>query len=166
MLPIGPPDPDARLALWWRACEQAGATDIELTELVEASGDFAPARRQGCQQVALATFEATVGSGARVRATTRDTLQTQNDSDGRLFARIRERVAVLAREDRQHQEKLRTLEAEVASIPLVEPALLDDLPTAPIALSEVPEAVLRPFFESCCGCRSATTAVRTRQPAR
>ena len=76
------------------------------------------------------------------------TLETQDDSNGSLFARIQERVAVLAREDRQHQEKLRTLEAEVASIPLVEPALLDDLPTASIALSEVPEAVLRPFFES------------------
>ncbi len=83
-----------------------------------------------------------------------------------MFARIQERVAVLAREDRQHQEKLRTLEAEVASIPLVEPALLDDLPTASIALSEVPEAVLRPFFESLRLQIRYDRRTHTRQPAR
>lgn len=93
--PIGPPDPDARLALWWRACEQTGATDIELAELVEASGDFTPADiGQASQHVAVATFEATVASGARVRATTRDyltavrqTRPTLSDADITRFRR-------------------------------------------------------------------------------
>jgi len=92
------------------------------------------------------------------------TLETQDDPDGSSFARIQERVAPLAREQRQHQEELRTLEAETANVPIVEPALLDDLPTAPIDLQGVLEAVLRPFL-SRCGSRYATTAVRTRQPA-
>jgi site-specific DNA recombinase len=75
-------------------------------------------------------------------------LETQDDPDGTLFARVRDRVTGLAREERQLQEELRALEAEVAAIPRVEPALLDSLPTTPIDLSGVPDPVLRPFFES------------------
>ena len=76
------------------------------------------------------------------------TLETQDDPDGTLFARVRERVGDLAREEQQVREELRTLEAEVAATPVVEPALLDGLPTTPINLGEVPEPVLRPFLES------------------
>lgn len=76
------------------------------------------------------------------------TLETQDDPDGTLFARVRDRVAGLARDERQQQEELRALGAAVAAIPLVEPRLLDDLPTTPIDLSGVPNPVLRPFFES------------------
>jgi len=75
VLPIGPPDEQARLALWARASEQAGAADIDLDELVGISDGFTPADiLHACQQVAQATFEQTLTSGERARATTADYL--------------------------------------------------------------------------------------------
>ena len=76
VLPIGPPDPQARHALWSAACRQAGATDVDLERLVAASATFTPADiEHAAQQVAQATFEATLASGTRVRATTDDYLK-------------------------------------------------------------------------------------------
>ncbi len=76
VLPIGPPDPEARTAMWRRASLQAGASDIDLDQLVRASDGFTPADiGHASQQVAQATFEATLTSGARVRATTEDYLR-------------------------------------------------------------------------------------------
>ena len=76
VLPIGPPDPDARTAMWRRATLQAGARDIDLDQLVSASDGFTPADiGHASQQVAQATFEATLAGGSRVRATTQDYLQ-------------------------------------------------------------------------------------------
>ena len=76
VLPIGPPDREARTAMWRRATVQAGAPDIDLEQLVSASDGFTPADiGHASQQVAQATFEATLTGGARVRATTGDYLQ-------------------------------------------------------------------------------------------
>ena len=75
VLPIGPPDADARLALWTRASAQAGAPDIDLATLVRISDGFTPADiLHASQQVAQATFEQTLASGERARATTEDYL--------------------------------------------------------------------------------------------
>ena len=75
VLPIGPPDPAARTALWSQACQQAGAVDIDVTALVEASDRFTPADiGHAGQQVAQSAFEQTLSTGARVRATTSDYL--------------------------------------------------------------------------------------------
>ena len=75
VLPIGPPDAEARAAMWRRASEQAGAGDVDVAALVSSSDGFTPADIGfAAQQVAQATFEATLAGGARVRATTRDYL--------------------------------------------------------------------------------------------
>ena len=76
VLPIGPPDPEARQALWAGACRSAGGVDVDLAQLVRASDGFTPADIEHAgQQVAQATFEATLNSGSRVRASTDDYLR-------------------------------------------------------------------------------------------
>lgn len=73
VLPIGPPDPEARQALWAGACRQTGGADIDLDQLVQASDGFTPADIEHAgQQVAQATFEATLARGSRVHASTVD----------------------------------------------------------------------------------------------
>lgn len=75
VLPIGPPDAVAREALWQRATEQAGADGVDLDALVEASAGLTPADiGHASQQVAQSSFEATLSTGSRVRASTRDYL--------------------------------------------------------------------------------------------
>ena len=75
VLPIGPPDPAAREALWRRAAQQSGAADVDLAALVQASDGLTPADiGHASQQVAQSTFEATLSSGTRVRAATADYL--------------------------------------------------------------------------------------------
>lgn len=75
VLPIGPPDRDARRSLWNKAVSDAGALDVDLSQLVGASDGFTPADiGHASQQVAAATFEATLSSGTRVRACTADYL--------------------------------------------------------------------------------------------
>lgn len=95
VLPIGPPDPLARRAMWSRACGQAGAVGVDLDALVEASDGFTPADiGHASQQVAQSTFEATLTGGSRVRAGTQDyllavkgTRPTLEPSDVASFAR-------------------------------------------------------------------------------
>lgn len=75
VLPIGPPDSEARAAMWTRATDQAGAEAVDVPSLVAASDGFTPADIGfAAQQVAQTTFEATLSSGHRVRGTTRDYL--------------------------------------------------------------------------------------------
>ena len=98
VLPIGPPDPLAREALWRRACEQAGAPDVDLGALVAASEAFTPADiGHASQQVAQATFEATLATGGRVRAGTADYLravqQTRPTLDAEAIAQFRSDIA-------------------------------------------------------------------------
>ena len=95
VLPIGPPDPVAREALWRRVCRDAGSSDVDLDQLVRASEGFTPADiGHAGQQVAQATFEATLTRGTRVRAGTDDYLQavhqtrpTLDEQDIERFAR-------------------------------------------------------------------------------
>ena len=75
VLPIGPPDPAARTALWETATAQAGADSVDVPALVQASDRFTPADiTHAAQQVAASAFEQTLQSGKRVRATTQDYL--------------------------------------------------------------------------------------------
>jgi hypothetical protein len=48
------------------------------------------------------------------------TLETQDDPDGSPFARVRGR-GELARQEQQLREELRAVDAEIATIPIVEP---------------------------------------------
>lgn len=76
VLPIGPPDRQARAAMWRRAAEQAGADEVDVAALVESSEGFTPADIGfAAQQVAQSTFEATLARGVRVRATTDNYVQ-------------------------------------------------------------------------------------------
>ena len=75
VLPIGPPDAEARAAMWARATQQAGAQAVDVATLVAASDGFTPADIGfAAQQVAQTTFEATLSSGQRSRGTTQDYL--------------------------------------------------------------------------------------------
>ena len=75
VLPIGPPDAEARAAMWARATQQAGAQAVDVAALVAASDGFTPADIGfAAQQVAQTTFEATLSSGQRQRGTTQDYL--------------------------------------------------------------------------------------------
>jgi len=75
VLPIGPPDAEARTAMWSRATQQAGAQAVDVASLVAASDGFTPADIGfAAQQVAQTTFEATLSSGQRVRGSTKDYL--------------------------------------------------------------------------------------------
>ncbi|MBC7678886.1 MAG: ATP-binding protein, partial [Pseudorhodobacter sp.] len=75
VLPIGPPDAVAREPLWRRPCEQSGSVDVDVDQLVQASEGFTPADiGHAGQQVAQATFEATLTTGQRVRGSTADYL--------------------------------------------------------------------------------------------
>jgi transitional endoplasmic reticulum ATPase len=99
VLPIGPPDADAREAMWRRAIQQAGAAEIDIGRLVEVSDGFTPADiGHASQQVAQATLEGTISQGTRVRATTEDyvraigqTRPTLDADDVTRFARDIER---------------------------------------------------------------------------
>ena len=102
VLPIGPPDPEAREALWRRACQEAGSGDVNLAELVRASDGFTPADiGHASQQVAQATFEATLSAGSRVFAGTQDYLnavrQTRPTLDETDIDRFRQDIVAYQR---------------------------------------------------------------------
>jgi GNAT superfamily N-acetyltransferase len=74
VLPIGPPDDDAREALWRRYLDQ---TDIDVTALVAATAGYTPADvAHVARAVAQSTFERSIDSGHRCHATTDDYVQT------------------------------------------------------------------------------------------
>lgn len=74
VLPIGPPDDDARRAMWQRARAEAGA-ELDLERLVVASRGLTPADIEyACQQAAAASFDRTLVSGTRSPADTADYL--------------------------------------------------------------------------------------------
>lgn len=76
VLPIGPPDHDARVALWQSFLDRAGAkADAEV--LAAASDGFTPADiGHAARTVAQTMFERTVETGRRVHPTTEDYLRT------------------------------------------------------------------------------------------
>ena len=94
VLPIGPPDAQAREAMWRRSAEQAGADDVDVAALVGASDGFTPADIGfSAQQVAQSTFEATLAGGVRVRGTTQDYLAAIRQTRPTLAAGDVERFA-------------------------------------------------------------------------
>ena len=84
-------------------------------------------------------------------------LETQDDPDGSLFARVRDRVARLAREERQRREELRARRLRSLRSRSWSPNSWTILPRRPLS-------VARCSIQFCgrsssrCGCRSATTA--------
>jgi SpoVK/Ycf46/Vps4 family AAA+-type ATPase len=76
VLPVGPPDETAREAMWLRHLERTG-DEVEMPEIVAASANFTPADiAHAARTVAQKTFECTVDTGRRCRATTVDYLST------------------------------------------------------------------------------------------
>lgn len=74
VLPIGPPDEDARRALWQRAVADAGSS-VDVERLVRASDGLTPADiEHACQQAAAASFDRTLATGTRSAAQTSDYL--------------------------------------------------------------------------------------------
>ncbi|GAC1445532.1 MAG: hypothetical protein NVS3B26_21130 [Mycobacteriales bacterium] len=80
VLPIGPPDDDARRAMWQRAVIDRSA-QIDVEKLVHASAGLTPADiEHACQQAAAASFDRTVASGTRSPAQTGDYLAALADT--------------------------------------------------------------------------------------
>lgn len=75
VLPIGPPDAEARTAMWQRQLRGAGEADVDVSALVAASERFTPADIGHTARVsAQHAFERTVETGLRRPATTEDYL--------------------------------------------------------------------------------------------
>lgn len=76
VLPIGPPDQAARVALWRSFLDRAGS-EADAEVLAAASDGFTPADiGQAARTVAQAMFERTVDTGRRARPATEDYLRT------------------------------------------------------------------------------------------
>ncbi|MFG2828276.1 ATP-binding protein [Streptomyces sp. NPDC048434] len=76
VLPVGPPDSEARGALWDSYLARAGA-EADTAVLAEASEGFTPADiAQAARTVAQSVFERTLASGHRAHPATGDYLQT------------------------------------------------------------------------------------------
>lgn len=75
VLPIGPPDAEARAAIWTGYLAAARAADVAVDQLVQASAGLTPADiEHAARVVAQRTFECTVDTGARCVAGTADYL--------------------------------------------------------------------------------------------
>lgn len=75
VLPVGPPDEDARHAMWLRHMEDMGERAVAVADLVQASANFTPADiEHAARGVAQQMFESTVDQGQRRAATTDDVL--------------------------------------------------------------------------------------------
>ncbi|MEV4613749.1 ATP-binding protein [Kitasatospora sp. NPDC049258] len=76
VLPIGPPDHEARCALWTSYLARAGA-EADIATLADASDGFTPADiAQAARAVAQSVFERTLDSGERAHPRTDDYLNT------------------------------------------------------------------------------------------
>jgi len=99
VIPIGPPDAQARSALWHRATDGQASVDVDVDALVAASAGLTPADiGHATQLVAQYTFEASLDSGARVRPSTAvyldaltQTRPTLDDADIAAFTQDIER---------------------------------------------------------------------------
>lgn len=82
VLPIGPPDAEARAAMWRRQLSAAGEGDgIDVDALVRASEGFTPADVVHTARVtAQRAFERTVETGTRTPATTADYLAAVSET--------------------------------------------------------------------------------------
>lgn len=91
VLPIGPPDETARTAMWQRHLDRTGDA-VDEVALVEASTNFTPADiAHAARTVAQRTFECTMDTGRRCRATTADYVAVLEGTRPTLtFAMVRE----------------------------------------------------------------------------
>lgn len=84
VLPIGPPDDAARTALWQRYVDDP---NVDIPALVAATNGYTPADvAHAAQGVAQATFERSVDTQIRCRATTEDYLRTAQTTRPTLTA--------------------------------------------------------------------------------
>lgn len=74
------------------------------------------------------------------------TLETQDDPDGTLFARIRDRLAALERDRANKITELKELTATAE--PVNDPALLEQLPELHLNLAELPFDLQRDLFDA------------------
>ncbi|MGF1663502.1 MAG: ATP-binding protein [Kineosporiaceae bacterium] len=75
VLPIGPPDAEARAAMWQRQLAAAGEPAVDVAALVHATDGFTPADiGHTARTTAQRAFERTVETGARTPAATEDYL--------------------------------------------------------------------------------------------
>ncbi|WP_042388116.1 ATP-binding protein [Streptacidiphilus melanogenes] len=89
VLPVGPPDREARIALWTGYIAKTG-TDADTEALADASDGFTPADiKQVARGVAQTVFERTLDTGERARPTTADYL----DAIGSTRATVTEEMA-------------------------------------------------------------------------
>jgi GNAT superfamily N-acetyltransferase len=91
VLPIGPPDETARTAMWQRHLDRTGDA-VDEVALVEASANFTPADiAHAARTVAQRTFECTMDTGRRCRATTADYVAVLEETRPTLtFEMVRE----------------------------------------------------------------------------
>jgi SpoVK/Ycf46/Vps4 family AAA+-type ATPase len=91
VLPIGPPDETARNAMWQRHLDRTGDA-VDEVALVEASANFTPADiAHAARTVAQRTFECTMDTGRRCRATTADYVAVLEETRPTLtFEMVRE----------------------------------------------------------------------------
>jgi len=81
VLPVGPPDPAARQAIWGRYCEEISDRSIDLSALVKASEFFTPADIEfAARKAAQAAFEREHFGEGNYRATTDDFLTAINQT--------------------------------------------------------------------------------------
>jgi SpoVK/Ycf46/Vps4 family AAA+-type ATPase len=75
VLPIGPPDAEARAAMWRRQLDAAGEPGVDVDALVRATDSFTPADiGHTARTTAQRAFERTVETGTRRPSTTEDYL--------------------------------------------------------------------------------------------
>ncbi|MFF0778079.1 MULTISPECIES: ATP-binding protein [unclassified Streptomyces] len=88
VIPIGPPDPTARSAIWARYLRAAATDSVDLARLVEASKLFTPADIEyAARKGAQAAFEREVAERRGAPATTDDYLAAIADTRPTLTAR-------------------------------------------------------------------------------
>lgn len=102
VLPVGPPDDDARRAMWERHLEAMRENEVAVTELVRASNNFTPADiEHAARRVAQQMFESTVDHGQRRAATTDDfltvVLETRPTLESETVTDFEEDIARFAR---------------------------------------------------------------------
>jgi hypothetical protein len=76
------------------------------------------------------------------------TLETHDDPDGTVSARVRSRLGELEQERRVKLDELAGLERSRPNTDGQDPHLLDELPVLDVDFSAVPESILRPFFDA------------------
>lgn len=102
LLPVGPPDDEARAAIWRRYVEEIADEPVDIEALVEASEMFTPADIEfAARKAAHRAFEREYFEQAAMRASTEDFLeaigQTHSTLSAEMIADFEEEAAKFAR---------------------------------------------------------------------